>query len=143
MHTGIYYRLHWDGCPEFTADNAWSPSSWGTERSNDGSQEECTLCWGNGSGLFHDDGRERSCRACEDTGWADCRRGYSCCSSPEELITYLRHVWPSDEETVVEFKGAPSGEQEWDGADLAIPHAVVRTWTWGTFTAQYANTGGV
>lgn len=98
-----YYRLHWAGSPEFSAENAWS-APWGNGsnviRSEDGSQYRCFACDGVGCESQYG---EPTC----DDGWVDCRPGYSCIDSTEGLVAYFRE-WgePSDSDgEVIVFTG--------------------------------------
>lgn len=123
-----FYRVHWEGSPEFSATNAWS-ALWGRTRSEDGSQTECPVCDGTGKvgGYECDNG-------C-DEGWEDCMQGYSCCDSADELLAYFaRHGEPTPDEPVVIFEGVRVGNGP-DGEPLAIPTGGVRWTTYGALRA--------
>lgn len=125
----LWYRVHWSDCPEFSADNAWS-CLWGPERSDDGSQCECTGCGGDGD-LFGEE-----CPGCEGTGWMDCEPGYSAAADPADLIEYfaIRHIEPTGE-TVIVFTGRQASTCV-DGYPTVVPDQVVETMTWEQFTAR-------
>lgn len=155
-----FYRIHWDGSPGFSPDNAWS-APWGSERVADG-YILCFSCDGTGDGHT-----EIPCRDCGGTGidedWATCRscdgagetiedhcpdceegrkpceRGYSCEASPEALIGYFRDhsVTPGGGDSVIIFEGEQTGTGlDWE--PLAVPSRVLETLTWAQFTARHA-----
>jgi hypothetical protein len=127
-----FYRVHWDDAPEFSEEHAWS-ALWGSEFSADGTQTRCHSC---DDGMDWD--RNAPCSTCDGTGWEDCLRGYSCCTSAEQLVAYFaEHGAPDDDDTVVIFEGRCSGTG-FDGETLAIPEGAVQTMTWSEFAATAA-----
>lgn len=135
----LWYRVHWGDCPQFNADNAWS-CLWGPERSDDGSQCECTGCGGTGESYLDggdpDDDDFGRCRECDGTGWMDCEPGYSCVADPADLIEYFaRRVDPAGE-TVIVFTGRQASSCV-EGHPTVVPDKVVETMTWEQFTARY------
>ncbi len=123
-----FYRVHWEGSPEFSATNAWS-ALWGATRSEDGSQTECRECDGTGASFGE------QCGSCDGEGWEDCASGYSCTDSADELLAYFsRHGEPADDEPVAIFEGTRVGTGV-DGEPLAIPAGTVRWTTYGALRA--------
>lgn len=128
----LFYRVHWDGCPEFSAANAYS-APWGSERSEDGSQTECHRCIGTGN-----DDMTGACALCDSTGWEDAVPGYSCVRSPEELIAYMNeHGVMNNDDTVIVFEGRQV-DTGFDGEPTAIPERIIETLPWSEFTARHA-----
>lgn len=124
--TETFYRIHWADSPEFSAANAWS-ALWGSTRSDDGTQTECTSC--------HEGDRE-DCSVCDGTGWEDCLQGYSCCDTAEELIAYMNeHAIMGDDDRVIMFEGTRTGSG-FDGEPLAIPTRVIEETTWSEFLTR-------
>ena len=130
-----FYRFHWDDCPAFSADNAWS-ALWGSERNETGDAVVCHGCGGTGEQLFGE-----KCEVCDGTGWEDCLPGYSCYDAPEDLIEYFRYPArgePTDDAgRVVVFEGRWVGTG-FDGEDLAIPERVVEEMTWSEFVKRHS-----
>ncbi len=125
-----FYRVHWDGCPEFSAANAWS-ALWGSERGDDPSRTKCHDC--DGGALLEFLG---GCQVCGGEGWEDAVRGYSCTDTAEELIAYFtKHSEPSGGDAVVIFEGEQVGNGV-DGEPLAVPTGAVETTTWAEFLAR-------
>ena len=149
----MYYRLHSNpDAPCLCADHAWS-GQWGAEFSVDGSQMACTWCQGTGVADVQDcpcrgqddcrrDGCEggtlygAGCLNCQD-GWADAQRGYSCCSSPEELLGYMEEhgCGISAADPVAMFEGEWQGHG-FDGEDLVVPVGEITWMTWTDLFAQ-------
>ncbi|WP_239404530.1 hypothetical protein [Frankia sp. Cj3] len=151
----MYYRLHANpDAPCFCADHAYS-GPWGSEFSADGSHLACGWCQGAGIADIQDcpqcacgwaqpcgvDGCEggalygQQCRPCDGTGWVDAQRGYSACSSPEELVEYMdAHGCVDSDDTVVIFDGRWVGTG-FDGEDLVVPAGSFETITWAELTA--------
>jgi hypothetical protein len=156
----VFYRMHWRDCPEFCAENAWS-ALWGSVRSADGAQtrcgcdgvdqgelRECRPCAGTG---YRDtgDGAMR-CRSCDGdgclrvgctlccgTGWLDCVRGYSCWSTPDQLIDYFEESGrdhPGDNDgRVLVFTGVIV-DCGFDGEPTVLPDgAPIESMTWTEF----------
>jgi hypothetical protein len=129
----VFYRVHWDDCPELSADNAWS-ALWGATRSADGTRTECRDCDGEGELAGG------TCDACRGEGWEDCVPGYSACDTPEELIEYFdRPGMEPWHEQVVVFEGRQVGTGA-DGEPTAVPERVIETMTWEGFLARHKET---
>ena len=136
-----FYRFHWDDCPAFGADNAWS-TPWGGERSEDGSGIRCPVCDGEG----FDFSDVRTCTTCDGTGWESADYGYSCCWTGEDLLAYFspqaHHSGPpkDDDGTVIVFRGEHVGNG-CDGEPLAVPAEIIATMAWSEFAARHADVG--
>lgn len=114
----MFYRVHRHGIPEFNADNAYS-SPWG--------MEYCPHCDGEGYIPWEDD---RECPHCHGTGEPPRQRGYSCCESSEDLVSYFESRGGCDDDVpVVIFSGEVVGTGE-DGEPLVVPKSFPKPrWT--------------
>lgn len=94
----MFWRVHWLDCPQFSAENATS-APWGTAASAD----ECSWCDENGE--IYDEATDEYV-ACPYHGAQARTDGYSCCESPEQLVSYFGHrAGCPDDMPVVVFAG--------------------------------------
>ncbi len=150
----MYFRLHSNpDAPCFCAEHAWS-GLWGTEFTPDGAQVACGQCQGTGTADVQECARcahqwdcdirqckggvilGEECHTCDGTGWVDAQRGYSCCSSAEELVAYMNvHGAVGADDLVIIFEGKWVGIG-FDGEDRVIPTKILGTTTWRELVAR-------
>lgn len=130
----MFYRVHWDSCPEFSPENAQS-MTWAGRKNL---ESDCLNCGGEGE-VYRADGRTRECSECDGTGTVkeEAEAGYSCCNSFEELQAYFSSRGePDDAQRVVIFDGEEVGNG-YDCEPLVIPTSGTETWTtWGELKAS-------
>jgi hypothetical protein len=132
-----FWRVH-DTTYEFSADSAWSSQAGVPLAAPD--RDLCLVCGGDGTDPDEcdDEGNSVPCTSCGGEGSFQRDRGYSCCASPEDLISYFSgHLGAAAGDTVITFEGERTGTCP-DGEPLAVPIRVIATATWAEFTRAHA-----
>ena len=131
----VFYRVHWAwGTVPFDAEHAYSYGGGQSPLAGDITRWECIACDGTG-----EIAGEGACTSCDGEGSREADRGYSCCTSPEDLLASAEQMaWGRLQlatARVVAFEGEQAG-LGWDGEPLVVPTRVIRVMTWDEFTSE-------